>query len=171
MDLQKFFTFDSISFLTGLPPIKAPLNTENCNFKTCSIVFPVQLDAYPSHIHSKDRVLVHSALHFKPCYTIDDAPLNELVKQVLDVNFNLNIDLLLAYAWPAISRGSHFVGIAPQDTKSKDLPKRRMLAYLPSLISQLCDSNSYRSLPGGKLVSGFLLNLYNNSVVIFFRYA
>ncbi|KAL5022651.1 hypothetical protein ScPMuIL_001806 [Solemya velum] len=115
------------------------------------------LDAYPSHIHSKDRVLVHSALHFKPCYTIDDAPLNELVKQVLDVNFNLNIDLLLAYAWPAISRGSHFVGIAPQDTKSKDLPKRRMLAYLPSLISQLCDSNSYRSLPGGKLPLAIIL--------------
>ncbi|XP_041454127.1 uncharacterized protein LOC121407226 [Lytechinus variegatus] len=97
------------------------------------------------HHHGNEMgVVVHGERPPDPIRQLKNAPFPEVIKKQYErEKTHLNINLLEAYAWPAVLRGRDLVGIAPRDIATNSL------AFILPIITQLLRSSTYADLPPG----------------------
>ncbi|XP_041652126.1 putative ATP-dependent RNA helicase TDRD12 isoform X2 [Cheilinus undulatus] len=77
----------------------------------------------------RNGILVHSALPVEPCSSLDDAPVTNTLRRVLQRKQYSSLSAADRYSWPAVARGCNTVIVSP----SADQP----LSYLAPLLTHI----------------------------------
>ncbi|KAM9753696.1 putative ATP-dependent RNA helicase TDRD12 [Menidia menidia] len=83
-------------------------------------------------------ILVHSALQVEPCSNMDDAPITDSVRWVLQRKQNYTLSAADCYSWPAVARGCNTLIVS----HIADQP----LSYLAPLLTHILLNSIFSSL-------------------------
>uniref|UniRef100_A0A3Q3EIQ7 RNA helicase n=1 Tax=Labrus bergylta TaxID=56723 RepID=A0A3Q3EIQ7_9LABR len=86
----------------------------------------------------RSGILVHSALPVEPCSCLDDAPVTDTLRRVLQRKQYNSLSPADRYSWPAVARGCNTVIVSP----NADQP----LSYLAPLLTHILLNSIFTSL-------------------------
>ncbi|XP_034031444.1 putative ATP-dependent RNA helicase TDRD12 [Thalassophryne amazonica] len=86
------------------------------------------------------EMLVHSAFPVEPCTSMDNAPITDSIRQVLQRRRYCSLSPAERYSWPAVARGCNTVVISSDAV--------RPLSYLPPLLTHILLNSSFSSTAG-----------------------
>uniref|UniRef100_A0A8C6TUJ0 RNA helicase n=1 Tax=Neogobius melanostomus TaxID=47308 RepID=A0A8C6TUJ0_9GOBI len=114
-------------------PLKADVDSE-------------EVEAAPAVDPQKDLHLVHSVFPLEPCQSLDDTPITDQLRRLIQRKLLYSLSPADRYSWPAVARGCNTLIVSPNAGQP--------ISYLPPLLTHVL-----KSLP-------FLLHLQPIVVVV-----